>query len=241
MQDRVGDILAQRARLESGAGVAIFFSVLFHATLTAFAGWSARHHPSTQATPVMMIRFAHAQPAPELTSVAPPPSAAIPAPPKPVEKPKPIDKKKTAPPSEFGKSTKKAAELPPPPATRHLPPAAVPPAAVATATTPEVPVGGAGVTGLEGGDFAYPLYIEQMKRLIGAHWTRPPGANDTTTATIYFVIDRDGTIHDVKQEIGSGGGLYDRAALRAILESSPLPPLPFGYNGTFLGVHLKFR
>jgi len=233
MEDRVGDILAQRARLESGAGIAIFLSILLHATITAIAGWSAWHHSSVQAAPVMMIRFAHAQPAPELAPVAAAPPAAIAPVPKPIEKPKPIDKKKFAPPSEFGKSTKKAAELPaPPPATPHPPPAA------ATAA-PEVPVGGAGVTGLEG-DFQYPLYIEQMKRLIGAHWTRP-AAGDRTSATVYFVIDRDGTIRDVKQEIVSGSGLYDRAALRAVLESSPLPPLPFGYNGTFLGVHLKFR
>ena len=235
MEDRIGDILAQRARLESGAGVAIFFSILRHATITAIAGWSAWHHSSAQTTSVMTIRFAHAQPAPELAPVAPPPSAAIPAPPKPIEKPKPIDKKKFAPPSTFGKSTRKAAELPPtpaPPATRYPPPAA------ATAAQ-EVPIGSAGVTGLDS-DFPYPLYIEQMKRLIGGHWTRP-SAGDQTTATIYFVIDRDGPIRDVKQEIASGSGLYDRAALRAVLESSPLPPLPFGYNGTFLGVHLKFR
>jgi TonB family protein len=232
MEDRVGDILAQRARLESGAGVAIFFSILLHATITAIAGWSAWHHSSSQTAPVMTIRFAHAQPAAELAPVAPtPPKAMAPAP-KPIEKPKPIDKKKFAPPSEFGKSTKKAAE-PPPPATPHPPPA------TAAAPAADVPVGSAGVTGLDS-DFPYPLYIEQMKRLIGGHWTRP-AAGDQTTATVYFVIDRDGTIRDVKQEIVSGSGLYDRAALRAVLESSPLPPLPFGYNGTFLGVHLKFR
>lgn len=233
MEDRVGDILAQRARLESGAGIAIFFSILLHASITAIAGWSAWHHSSAQTTSVMTIRFAHAQPAPELTPVAPAPSAAIPAPPKPIEKPKPIDKKKFAPPSTFGKSTRKAAEPAPPPATPHAPPA------TAAAPAADVPVGGAGVAGLDS-DFPYPLYIEQMKRLIGGHWTRP-AAGDQTTATIYFVIDRDGTIRDVKQEIVSGSGLYDRAALRAVLESSPLPPLPFGYNGTFLGVHLKFR
>ena len=237
MDDRVGDILAQRARLENGAGVAIFLSVLFHATITAIAGWSAWHHASTETAPVMMIQFAQAQP--ELAPAAPPAPAPIAAAAsRPIVPPKPIDKKKTAPPSPFGRSTKKAAELPPaPPAARPTPPAAAPAAPTPAA---EVPLGGAGVTGLEGGDFPYPLYIEQMKRLIGAHWTRP-AANDQTTATVYFVIDRDGTIRDVKSEIVSGSGLYDRAALRAVLESSPLPPLPFGYNGTFLGVHLKFR
>jgi TonB family protein len=232
VDDRVGDILAQRARLESGAGLAIFFSVLFHATISAIAGWSAWHHASTETAPVMMIKFAQAQPAPELVPAPAPAPVAAPAP-KPIVQPKPVDK--TAPPSPFGRSTKKAAEpvtLPAPPAARPAPPAAAPAA--------EVPLGGAGVTGLEGGDFPYPLYIEQMKRLIGAHWTRP-AANDQTTATVYFVIDRDGTIRDVKSETVSGSGLYDRAALRAVLEASPLPPLPFGYNGTYLGVHLKFR
>jgi len=128
MDDRVGDILAQRARLENGAGVAIFFSVLFHATLTAIAGWSAWHLASAQATPVMMIRFAQTQPAPEVTSGAPPPPAAHAAEGSGAP-PKPVDKKKTAPPSPFGRSTKKAAEpTPPPPPPPPQPPPPPPPA-----------------------------------------------------------------------------------------------------------------
>ena len=238
MDDRVGDILAQRAKLESGAGAAIFLSVLFHATLTAIAGWSAFHHASTTTTPVMMIRFA--QPTPVVTPAAlaapaPQPIATPQPQPKVIEQPKPVDKKKFAPPSPYGKSTKKAAEVPPPPATRYPPPAA--PAAAPAAQ--EVPVGGSGVAALDT-DFPYPLYIEQMKRLIGSHWARA-AANDQTSATIHFVVDRDGTIRDANTELPSGNGSYDRAALRAVLESSPLPPLPFAYNGTYLGVHLKFR
>ena len=79
-----------------------------------------------------------------------------------------------------------------------------------------------------------------MKTLIGQRWLRPQGVSGVT-ATVSFVIDRDGTIRDAKNEILSGNGTFDRAALRAVLEASPLPPLPFGYNGTFLGVHLTFR
>ncbi|HLJ75167.1 MAG TPA: TonB family protein [Thermoanaerobaculia bacterium] len=237
MEDRVGDILAQRARLESGAGAAIFLSVLFHATLTAIAGWSAWHHASTTATPVMMIRFA--KPAPVITPAAPaaPHPAATPQPqPKVIEQPKPVDKKKFAPPSPFGKSSKKAAENPQP-QPRVATPAPAPPAAAPAAQ--EVPVGGSGVSALDT-DFPYPLYIEQMKRLIGSHWARP-ASNDQATATIHFVVERDGTVRDANTELPSGNGSYDRAALRAVLESSPLPPLPFAYNGTYLGVHLKFR
>jgi len=227
MDDRVGDILAQRAKLENGAGAAIFFSVLFHATLTAIAGWSAWHLAPTESTSVMNIRFAKQQPVAEMTPAPVP----VPVPePKPIEKPKVVEKK-TAPPSPFGKSKNKPAEEPPP-ATRHPPPAAP---AVA-----EVPVGGSGVTALEGGDFPYTIYIDRMKTLIGSHWLRPQ-VGDNTEAIVYFAIDRDGSIRDARVETASGNGLYDRAALRAILESSPLPPLPFGYSGTYLGVHLKFR
>lgn len=78
-----------------------------------------------------------------------------------------------------------------------------------------------------------------MRTLIGTHWFRPQGGSGTTT--VYFVVDRDGTLRDARNEVSSGNAAFDRAALRAILESSPLPPLPFGYNGTFLGVHLTFR
>ena len=239
MDDRVGDILAQRAKLESGAGAAIFLSVLLHATITSIAAWTAWHHVSTAATPVMIIRLAQQLPTAVMTPAAPPVAAAQPKA-KPIAKPKPLDKKKTAPPSPFGRSTKKPAEVSPP-ATPYPPPAAAPPAPPATATAPDVPVGGTGVTGLEGGDFPYPLYVQQMIRLIGSHWTRPAGANDLTTATVYFMINTDGTVHDVKLEMPSGNTSYDLAAQRAVLEAGTLPPLPFGYSGRYLGVHLKFR
>jgi periplasmic protein TonB len=227
MDDLVGEILAQRAKLENGAGAAIFFSILLHATLTALAGWSAWHHSSTQTPSVMSIRFAQPAPTAGITPAAQPAPVAPPAP-KPIEQPKPS--KKTAPPSPFGKSPKKAAE--PLPQKPSNPATQQPPV--------DVPVGGSGVTSLEGGDFPYPIYIERMHTLIGSHWFRPQAA-DNTTAIVYFVIDRDGSIRDAKVDVPSGNGLYDRAVLRAVLEASPLPPLPFAYSGTYLGVHLKFR
>ena len=95
------------------------------------------------------------------------------------------------------------------------------------------------MTGIEG-DFPYTIYIDRMKTLIGQRWLRPQTGSGIV-ATVSFVIDRDGAIRDAKNEILSGNGTFDRAALRAVLEASPLPPLPFGYNGTYLGVHLTFR
>ena len=232
MEDRVADVLAQRAALDSGAGPGILLSLLFHAGFAALAIWAALHHPPPQLAGVLTIRFAPmtpatkpVQPVPQLRESAPEIEQPRPA------NPVPVPEKNTAPPSPFGQSAKKAAEAPPRPAPAPARPVS-PEAAIA--------IGSAGVTGLEGGDFPYTIYIDNMKRLIGARWYRPDVSGGALT-TVYFVIDRDGSIRDARTETPSGTGVFDRAALRAILETSPLPPLPFAYSGSFLGVHLTFR
>ncbi len=237
MEDRVGDVLAQRAALHNGAGAGIALSLLLHGGLSALAIWAALHHAEGQTPRAIQIRLA---PVAAARAIEPAPAAVRapvtkmekPAPPvveskPPVAPPKP--EKNTVPLSPFGKSPKKGSET-------AAPSVAVPPPAPAIA----VPVGGAGVVGLEGGDFPYTIYIDRMKTLIGSHWFRPQvGAGPTTT--VHFVIERDGTIREATVEAASGNGTFDRAALRAVLESSPLPPLPFGYTGNYLGVHLNFR
>jgi TonB family protein len=243
MQDRVGDVLAQRVALNHGAAAGIAVSLLLHGGLTALALWAALHHTEAPVPGAIQIRLAPAarasEPAPVVAKPkAPPAKMEVPAPvveTKPVPPPPKVEKN-TVPLSPFGKSTKKGSE-------HAAPSVATPPAAPATpglTTGAAVPIGGAGVTGLEGGDFPYTIYIDRMKTLIGSHWYRPQVGGGTTT-TVHFVIDRDGSIRDAKVESESGNGTFDRAALRAVLEASPLPPLPFGYSGAYLGVHLTFR
>jgi protein TonB len=160
--------------------------------------------------------------------VTPKIEAPKPEPVKPVKSAAPPEKN-TVPLSPFGKSTKKGSEnpvIPPKPTTDNRPP------------TTEIPIGGTGVA-VEG-DFPYTIYIERMRTLIGGRWVRPQVTAAAGT-TIYFVIQRDGVVSEAKIETASGNGSFDRAALRAVMEASPLPPLPFGYNGTYLGVHLTFR
>ncbi len=239
MEDRVADVLAQRAALGTGRAAGIAGSILLHGALVAAAVWSATQRKDVEPVNVINIRLA------PVAAVTPPRSAApqrVPAPVVPkivepapvVEKTTPKVEPKTVPMSPFGQSTKKGSETPAP-----APPA---PAAKTAGSVgaADVPVGGAGVTGLEGGDFPHTLYINRMKDLIGARWFRPQVTPGITT-TVYFVIQRDGTISEAKTIQPSGNGTFDRAALRAVLESSPLPPLPFAYNGTYLGVHLTFK
>ena len=241
MEDRVAEVLAQRAAIERGPAAGIVLSVLLHGGITALAVYAAMHAKPPQVANVLTIKFAPSVTPAILPANTPKPKPVAPVIHEPVpvvETPKPANpvtpKKNTAPPSPFGKSTKKAGPAPPPP------PAPTP---AATSTAPAVPAiaaGSSGVAGIEGGDFPYTMYLTNMVRLIGNHWFRGQITGDLTIRVV-FTISRDGTISDAAIEQGSGNGAADRAALRAVLESSPLPPLPFGYNGTYLKVHQIFK
>jgi TonB family protein len=247
VDDLVADVLVARRKLAGSEVTGVFGSILLHLLLFSAAVAAAHRHPQAMATPFIAIKFA---PMPAAAALQSPKrvKAPGPAPPAPkieqpiVELPKPLPAKsvssKTVPISPFGKSTKKGEEK------QGLVPAVAPsPVSGTAALAPPkaVPaVGSAGVTGLEGGDFPYTIYIERMRTLIAGKWFRPQASAESLTS-VYFIIDRDGAIRDAKIEASSGDGTFDRAALRAVLEASPLPPLPFGYTGSYLGVHLTFH
>jgi len=107
------------------------------------------------------------------------------------------------------------------------------------------PVGASGSSGVGGtrldqADFTYSYYVDRMLIAIGTNWFKPSQAG-SASPVIYFRIERDGAIADPVVEKSSGLPFVDRAALRAVIASSPLPPLPAEYGGTHLGVHLKFE
>ncbi len=253
MRDGVAEVLAQRERLNRGAGTGVLISALLHGGLTALLVYSAMHATTTKPVGLVNIQFAPISTA--APAVAPSkPKATVPKPvappkleepkpviqePKPVvEKPAPKVEKNTVPLSPFGQSTNKGSETPA--VAKPKPPTPAVPGAGAPGTTTDVPIGGSGVTGLEGGDFPYTIYIQGMQRRIGSNWFRPQIANGAA-AVIYFRIQRDGTISEAKVETSSGNGTFDRAALSAVKSSSPLNRLPNDYVGPYLGVHLAFR
>lgn len=257
MRDGVADVLAERAALDRGAGAGVLISILLHAALTGFAVYAALHAPAP--TPVTMVNIQFSgRPAPAggaARAARPKKPAAAPAPrleeTKPqIEEPKPEvpappqkPEKNSVPFSPFGRSTKKGSETP-----AATPPRPSAPAAGGTEGgstggglgAGDVPIGGSGVTGLEGGDFPHSLYIDGMQRKVGGNWFRPTVTGGITTV-IYFRIQRDGTIVDARIETPSGNSTFDRAALSAVRSANPLNPLPFAYSGSYLGVHLTFR
>ena len=106
------------------------------------------------------------------------------------------------------------------------------------------PVGAGGNVGVSGAafdsDFQFSYYIQRMLVAIGMNWFKP-SQGGSVSPVVHFKIEKDGTVSDAAVERSSGLPFVDRAALRAVLSSSPLPPLPAEYAGSQLGVHLKFE
>ena len=95
------------------------------------------------------------------------------------------------------------------------------------------------VVDLDGANFEYAYYLSIVQDRIGSNWVRTYIGKGKVK--IYFRINRNGNIVGAMIEESSGDVGLDRVALRAITASSPLPPLPEGYEGNSLGIHIWFN
>lgn len=131
----------------------------------------------------------------------------------------------------------------------------IPPESSASEPSPEknginatAGIGGAGkgegaVTNSSG--FGYPYYLSNIEHKIAKQWA-PPRATISAKrgqviAIIGFVIKQDGRIdtQSIVVEKSSGNAFFDMAALRAINNANPMPPLPKGISDN-LRVHFTF-
>jgi TonB family protein len=109
-------------------------------------------------------------------------------------------------------------------------------------------VTGSGTGGValgEGNAFGqrYAYYVAAMRARISGNWlqsTVSPNIISAPRVYLTFQISRDGSISDVQLTQSSGVAEVDRSALRAILASNPLPPLPNDYSGGSIGVQFYF-
>ena len=124
---------------------------------------------------------------------------------------------------------------PPAPETvRREPTAPLPP-------PPGQPTGsaaGAGAVTLNVSDFPFAWYLQQVHRKVSERWEGKalPGRQPI----VVFEIGRDGQVGKLAVEQTSGNSFYDRAALRAIEDAKPFPPLPQEFKEPLLRVHLGF-
>lgn len=89
------------------------------------------------------------------------------------------------------------------------------------------------------GDFCCPEYIAVMQARIRAAWNQDQGARGTSL--IRFTIQRDGRITDPTIFQPSGIATLDNAALRAVLSTRTLPPLPDAFTNPTLTMRLSFE
>src|SRR6266851_2788779 len=240
--DAVGHILATRQREDSvpwGAGIAL--AGLLHAGLLAAVLLSSLAHPLRYVPSRMVaVRIVQAgtlrggavrtAPEPQKPKIAKPPED---APPPPTEKAVLLpakEKPKPAPPAPSSPSARKTSESP------------LPAPAPGAGKGEPGPAGAGGSFGVSGAtfdqpNFNYSYYIERMLVTIGTNWFKP-ALSVNTSPIIRFRISRDGSISEAEVERTSGMPFVDRAALRAVLASTPLPPLPSEFAGDHLGVHL---
>ena len=78
------------------------------------------------------------------------------------------------------------------------------------------------------GEFQNPPYLLIVRDKVERNWNPPPGATGAKVKVLFRVL-RSGRVGDAKLEESSGNFYFDQAAMRAILASSPFPPLPEGF------------
>lgn len=100
-----------------------------------------------------------------------------------------------------------------------------------------IDVGQASVLG-----FKFGAYVSLMRDQIAGKWvTADVRALPTQRAGITFTIARNGAVSDVKVSDPSGSFDLDVSAKRAVLDASPLPPLPAAFDRNDATVELWFQ
>jgi protein TonB len=159
------------------------------------------------------------QPEPE---PEPEPDEEMPPPP---DKPKPVEEKKKP-------QKKPRREVP----TTQLEKTATAETDASEETAPET-----GEMAFDAADFPFAYYISSMRRKIASQWRVPEGSQGAERfCVIYFRVHRNGQVSNTMIEQSSGLFLFDQAAQRAVVEASPMPPLPKDYRDSYLGVHFSF-
>jgi TonB family protein len=205
---------------------AIVGSSLVHLVLLVFI-LAVRHGSSVVIAGPDVVQVALLDPAAPASAPAPV-EKAPPAPKEPVVKSAEEKGVRIAPPPKKAKPAEPREETPPP-------------------ALPYTAIGNAGLRGqvaVDAADFEFTYYLVLVRNKIAQNWTPPSGlpqGGAPARAVVYFKINRDGQVSAVQLEGGSGIDFFDRTAVRAVVLSDPLPPLPLAYTAASLGVHFGFE
>ncbi|MEQ1834408.1 MAG: TonB family protein [Candidatus Eisenbacteria bacterium] len=129
------------------------------------------------------------------------------------------------------------------PGPKNPPPAEAAPTTTKRTVLPYAPVAGglSGQVAVDDANFEFAYYLQMVRAQIARNWTPPAGAATGSRAEVYFRVARSGAISGLRIETGSGNGVFDQSAARAVVITQQLPPLPLGYPGADLGIHFGFE
>ena len=85
-------------------------------------------------------------------------------------------------------------------------------------------------------------YAQRVRDIVASHWnTADVTSRPNSKAIITFTIDRDGTLRNIELAEPSGSYTLDTSSKRAVLESTPLPPLPDGFRKSRAEMEIWFQ
>ena len=222
---------AREGRLTGPFGV----SAVVHVAILGWALWALRPGPPVTLPPIYKVNIVAAPPGPraigEVTS-APEPEKPAPTPPKMRETPSPVPAAPTkAAPAPVTRATPVEGKTKPAPATK----------------APKAgggPVGGRGTdvatVQTAGIDFPFPGYLNNIVRQIALNF-RVKNPNSPLSATVSFLIHRNGSVTNVKFLTRSGVYSFDLEAQGAVERASAsFGPLPDGFRDDVLPVVFSF-
>ena len=91
-------------------------------------------------------------------------------------------------------------------------------------------------------NFPYPWYITQVRNALWNAWQQTkPKNNRGLSALVSFNIDKNGAVFEVQIEKSSKDDAYDYAAMSAVKNSNPYPPLPKDFEKEILTVTVEFK
>lgn len=86
------------------------------------------------------------------------------------------------------------------------------------------------------------FYLNIVLNKIAENWYNPyQNTNLNLKAVIFFKINKEGKIEEVKVEKSSQKEDYDEYCKRAVLLTKNLPPLPEDFRAEVLKIHLEFE
>ncbi len=105
--------------------------------------------------------------------------------------------------------------------------------------------GGLGFSGPGSGDFGgrFAWYVDAVRNRVSSNWlqsTVDPSVRFAPRAVVTFDVLRNGAIANVQILQSSGNASVDNSAVRAVLGSNPLNPLPGEYSGSKVSVEFWF-